>query len=124
MRTKRITYFIGFIITFLIEILIAIYIHDNFIRPYIGDILVVICVYLFLKTIFLDKYKHLSLYVLILAIIVEIMQYFNLSSLISSNNKVIKIVLGSTFDIKDIICYVIGFVIIILIQRLERRKFR
>lgn len=122
MNIRRVNYLIGFIIIFLIEVFIAIYIHDNFIRPYIGDVLVIICIYLLAKAIFLNKFKHLSLYILILAIIVEIMQYFNLSNLISNNNRVIKIILGSTFDIKDIICYVIGYTIIVLIERLRKEK--
>ena len=122
MKSKRVKYFIGFIIVFLIEVFIAVYVHDNFIRPYIGDILIIICIYLFAKTIFLNKLKHLSLYVLILAIVVEVMQYFNLANLIANNNRVMKIILGSTFDIKDIICYVIGYIIIVLTEKMIRRK--
>lgn len=122
MNSKRIKYFIGFIITFFIEVLIAIYAHDNFIRPYIGDILAIICVYLFARSVFPIKFKYLSLYILILAIFVEVLQYFNLSQIITANNKVIKILLGATFDIKDIICYVIGYIIILIIEKLCRKE--
>lgn len=122
MHSKRVMYFIGFIVFFLIEIFIAIYVHDNFIRPYIGDILIIICIYLFAKTIFQNKLKYLSLYVLILAIVVEVMQYFNLANLIANNSRVMKIILGSTFDIKDIICYVIGYIIIVLTEKMIRGK--
>ena len=115
MKSKRVKYFIGFIIIFLIEVFIAVHVHDNFIRPYIGDILIIICIYLFAKTIFLNKLKYLSLYILILAIVVEVMQYFNLAN----NNRVMKIILGSTFDIKDIVCYVIGYIIIVLTEKIR-----
>lgn len=114
---KRIKYLIGFIITLIIEVLIALYVHDDFIRPYFGDILVIICVYLLLRTIIPEKIKYLSLYVLILAIIVEVMQYFNFTDMLSNQNKILKIALGSTFDMKDIICYLIGYVIIIVTER-------
>lgn len=116
---KRIKYLIGFIIILIIEILIALYVHDNYIRPYVGDILVIICIYLLLRTIIPEKVKYLSLYVLILAILVEIMQYFNFTDMLTAQNKILKIALGSTFDIKDIICYVIGYITIVLIERRE-----
>lgn len=113
---KRMKYLLGFIITIILEVLIALHVHDNFIRPYVGDILVIICIYLLLRTIIPDKIKHLSLYVLILGIIVEVMQYFNFSNMISGGSKILKIALGSTFDIKDIVCYVIGYIIIVFVE--------
>lgn len=123
MKKKRGKYILIFIITFAIEVIIARYVHDKIIRPYIGDILVVICLYTFSKSIFLDKIKRLSLYVLICAVIVEILQYFNYAQILFGDNKIIKTLLGSSFDIKDILCYVMGYLIIILVERsLNRRK--
>ena len=74
MKKERIKYILIFGITFILEIIIAQYVHDKIIRPYVGDILVVICLYTFAKSIFVDKIKWLSVYVLILAVIVEILQ--------------------------------------------------
>lgn len=123
MKKKRGKYILIFIITFAIEVIIARYVHDKIIRPYIGDILVVICLYTFSKSIFLDKIKRLSLYVLICAVIVEILQYFNYAQILFGDNKIMKTLLGSSFDIKDILCYVMGYLIIILVERsLNRRK--
>ena len=122
MKNKRIKYLTGFILTFLIEAVIAVFIHDNFIRPYLGDVLIIICVYLFFRTIFLDKFKYLSLYVLILAVLIETLQYFNIAKIIAGDNKLVNIVLGATFDIKDIICYVIGYAIILIIEKIYRRE--
>lgn len=122
MNKKRFKYLIGFIITFLLEVLIAIYAHDNFIRPYIGDVLVIICLYLFLKIVFLNRQKYLSLFVFIFAVFVEILQYFNIMKILSVGNKYISIILGGTFDIKDIICYLIGFIIIIIVEKLYKRR--
>lgn len=116
MKNQRLKYLILFIIFIIIEFLIAIYLKKGFIRENIGDILVVPCIYTFLKTLFLNKYRYLDLYVLILAIIIEISQLFNITTLIANNNKVINIVLGCTFDFKDIICYVIGYLIIVIVK--------
>ena len=42
---KRIGYAIATVILLLIEVLIAVYVHDAFVRPYIGDVLVVVVIY-------------------------------------------------------------------------------
>lgn len=123
MEKERIKYIIIFGITFILEIIIAKYMHDKIIRPYVGDILVVICLYTFAKSIFLDKIKWLSLYVLIFAVIVEILQYFNYAQILFGDNKIAKTLLGSSFDVKDILCYVAGYIIIILGEKfLSKRK--
>ena len=39
---KRFFYIISFLVIFCIEVLIALYVRDCFIRPYVGDMLVVV----------------------------------------------------------------------------------
>lgn len=51
---KRIGYAIATVILLLTEVLIALYVHDAFVRPYIGDVLVVIVIYTFIR-IFVDR---------------------------------------------------------------------
>ena len=46
---KRIFYIISFLLIFCIEVLIALYVRDNFMRPYVGDMLVVVLVYSFVR---------------------------------------------------------------------------
>ena len=48
---KRIFYIISFLVIFCIEVLIALYVCDNFVRPYIGDVLVVVLVYSFVLSL-------------------------------------------------------------------------
>lgn len=48
---KRIGYAIATVILLLTEVLIALYVHDAFVRPYIGDVLVVIVIYYVYKNI-------------------------------------------------------------------------
>ena len=48
-QDKRLHYGITFLILLMIEVVIAIYVHDDFIRPYIGDVLVVAVVYCFVR---------------------------------------------------------------------------
>ena len=40
-KAGRWRYFVIFLLLLIIEVLIALYVHDDFIRPYIGDVLVI-----------------------------------------------------------------------------------
>ena len=64
---KRIGYAIATVILLLIEVLIALYVHDAFVRPYIGDVLVVIVIYTFIRIFVPERCKLLPLYVFIFA---------------------------------------------------------
>jgi hypothetical protein len=116
MNNKKNIYLIAFIILFIIECLIAMFLKQGFIRENVGDILVVPCIYTILRIIFTNKIKYLSLYVLIFAVIVEFMQLLNITTFISNDNKILSIALGGTFDIKDILCYMVGYVLLIVIE--------
>ena len=105
----RICYAAATVLLLAVEVLIALFIHDDFIRPYIGDVLVVIAVYTFIRIIVPEKCALLPLFVFIFAVGVEVLQYFDLVTLLGlENNRFLKILLGSVFDLKDIMCYAIG----------------
>ena len=57
-----------------------------------------------------------------MAVIVEILQYFNYAQILFGDNKIAKTLLGSSFDIKDILCYVVGYLIIILIEKISHER--
>ena len=106
----------------LIEVIIAVYVHDSFIRPYVGDMLVVILVYSFTRIFIPEKCRLLPLYVFLFAAGVEVLQYFKLIHVLGlEDNRFLRIVLGSVFDIKDIACYGVGCA---LLEVFERKKSR
>lgn len=112
---KRIQYFIAFVCLLVIEVLIALYIHDSIIRPFIGDVLVVIVIYTFVRIWIPEGVKLLPLYVFIFAAAVEGLQYLNIVKLLGlENNTFMRILIGSTFDWKDIICYMVGCILIMV----------
>lgn len=113
---------IYFCLIFLIEIYIGIFVKDKIIRPYIGDILVIPLIYSFLNIFFKNNYKKYITAIVIFAIFIEILQFYNLVKMLGINNKVLKIVIGSTFDFKDIICYVLGGIISYVIINLSKIK--
>ncbi len=123
-KTKlRIRYVVCFILSLLIEILIALFVHDKFIRPYVGDALVVIVLYCAVRVIIPKKCKLLPLYIFIFAAGVECLQYFHLVQLLGlEKNKFMSVLIGSVFDVKDIICYAVGCLIIFIYEIMIRKK--
>ena len=123
MKTKRLKYAAAFAVLFIIEILIAVFVHDAFVRPYIGDVLVVMLVCAFLRILFPEKPVALPVYATLFAVLIEAMQYFDFVKMLGfENNPIISTALGRTFDIKDIICYIIGGAIFFAAENLVRRK--
>lgn len=118
-RKTRWGYGLAFMLFLIIEVIIAIYIHDNFIRPYVGDMLVVIVVYCFIRIFIPEKCSLVPLYVFLFAAFVEGLQYFELVKRLGLENcTFLRIVIGSVFDWKDIICYGVGCVILWAYERI------
>lgn len=115
---KRIVYIVLTVILLAVEVVIALFVHDRLIRPYIGDILVVVVVYTFIRIWIPDSVWLLPLYVFFFATAVEISQYFNLVELLGvSDNRFLRILLGTSFDVKDILCYAVGCLLIWAVER-------
>ena len=112
--------FVIFLIIFITEVLIALYLNDPVIRPYIGDILVVILMYYFVKSFIKTRTIYLVAGVLIFAYLVEISQYLRLIDLIGMRDHVlVRTVLGSHFTWIDMLAYTVGAAICYFIDRKE-----
>lgn len=113
------TYFLLTVLLFLIEVSIALFVKDNFIRPYFGDVLVVILIYCFLKSFFKWSVRNTCIAVLLFAFSVETLQYFTIvEKLQLQDNNLAKTVIGTSFAWEDIIAYVVGIVMVIVAERL------
>ncbi len=121
-KNLRITYIIAFVLLLAAELFIGAFVHDGFIRPYMGDVLVVMLMCAFLRIFFVEKPKLLPVYSTLFAIVTEVLQYFDFVNLLGlENNKIISIALGRTFDIKDIICYIAGGAIFYAAEEIRRK---
>lgn len=110
-------YFSLTILLFITEVLIALYVHDDFIRPYFGDFLVVILIYCFLKSFLNVPVLKTSIFVLLFSFAVEASQYLNLVGMLGlEHSRLAKIVLGNSFSWSDIISYIAGILVTIGIE--------
>ena len=75
-------YFGWSVLLFLTEVIIAVFVHDNFVRPYVGDLLVVILLYCFLKSFVDIRVEKAALYVLVFSFAIEGLQYFHIVRLL------------------------------------------
>lgn len=121
---KRLIYGVVTLVIFLVEFLIARYVHDSFIRPYVGDVLVVILLYTFVRIFVPEKWPFLSLFIFFFAACVELLQLVNIVELLGlESNRYLKIIVGSVFDVSDILCYGVGCVLMgvheIMLRRAE-----
>lgn len=108
-----------FLVLFIIEIYIGVFVHDNIIRPFVGDALIVGVIYFFIRS-FIKKVRFLTVYVFLFACTIEVGQYFNIVSILHIENfKLARTILGATFDIKDIFSYLIGTIFIYVYEILE-----
>lgn len=115
----NIKYILSFIILFITETIIALFINDTIIRPYIGDILIVILMYTFIKGFIQKSIKFLPMYLFFFASSVEVIQYYHIVDLLHlQNNKVISTIIGTSFDIKDIVCYLIGSILLVVWEKI------
>lgn len=87
---KRIFYIISFLMIFCIEVLIALYVRDSFVRPYMGDALVVVLVYSFVRIFIPTGIPRLPFYVFLFACFVEILQYFSIGGNAGNHQPCIK----------------------------------
>ena len=109
-----------FLLLLFIEIMIALFVHDNFIRPFIWDVIVIFLVYYFVKIFYSWNDTKVIIWVFLFAVFLEFMQYINLIEILSIENKVLQIAIGSVFDLKDIAMYAIWSIILYIMSRRKK----
>lgn len=120
MLTVNKNYLFVTVLLFIVETLIAIYVHDQFIRPYLGDVLVVILIYCFVRSFLKIPVVLAAFGVLLFSYFIELLQYFNFVTVVGlENHKIARIVLGSSFEWLDIVAYTFGFFLVLLLENLR-----
>jgi hypothetical protein len=116
--TFRKRYFLITLLLFLIEISIATFVHDNIVRPYVGDFLVVILIYCFLRAFFNIKITVAAIATLLFAFTVELLQYLNIIQILGlQDSRIMNIVLGNLFEWIDLLAYALGICLVLIIEK-------
>ncbi|WP_080777418.1 ribosomal maturation YjgA family protein [Chryseobacterium phocaeense] len=118
------TYLLLTIFIFLIEVLIATKLeHLFFVRAYLGDVIVVMLLYTFVKTFVRINDEKLILGILIFSCIVEFAQYFTVAEKLGLRpGSLMYIVIGNSFSWIDILCYAAGCLLLFLWVKLNTGK--
>ncbi len=109
-------YALVFAVILLIEVSIALFIKDQIIRPLVGDVLVVVLMYACVRMLFdVRDHRLLAIGLLLFAYLVELSQAFDLVSRLGlADSKLATVVMGTTFDWRDLLAYTVGFVVILV----------
>ncbi len=108
MRFHR-TWFLLAAALLIVECLIAAFVRDGFVRPYLGDVLVVIFLFFAVLAFWRVGPVPLAIGVLCFAVLIEITQAMKLIHCLGwSDNTFAKLILGNTFQWGDLLCYLAG----------------
>lgn len=117
MFTFNKNYFLSAVILFILEVLIATFLETGFIRHYFGDFLVVILIYCFLKSFLKISVLKASIWVLIFAYFIELLQYLDFVKWIGlGDNRLANVLLGNYFEWADMLAYTLGILLVIGVE--------
>ena len=104
----------------LVEVFIGLFTNDEIIRPYGGDLLVVILLYCLIKSVINLPVTPTALAVLLFSYLVETLQFFNVVNHIGlANSKIANILIGNSFSWFDILAYTLGILLVFGIEKLK-----
>ncbi len=121
---KRIVYIICLLVLLASEVAIGLFAHDNFIRPFFGDVLITPLLCCLVRAAVPDKPRWLAVYVFIFATVVEFGQLIGMADLLGITNPFLRILVGTSFDVRDIICYAVGCLAFFLTEEYFLRRKR
>lgn len=113
----NLTYFLIILVIFIVEVLIAtVFSNIFFVRAYLGDIIVVMLLFTFVKSFFVIKNNHsLILGIFLFSCVVEWAQYFHIAEKMGLRpGSIMYIIVGNSFSWIDIICYAAGCLLLFL----------
>lgn len=117
------------LLVFAVEVIIATRLpHVSWIRAYLGDVLVVVLLYVTIRSVLCINDYLVLLMVFVFACGIEFAQYFHVAEWLGYvRGDVMYTIIGNTFSWGDIICYAVGCAItglIVLLSGVFRRIHR
>ena len=104
------------------EIYIAVCVKGGFVRHYAGDVLAIILLYALARAIFSVTPSNLALKIFAFAAALEIAQYFGAVQILGIENKIVKVLIGGTSDLADLLYYAVGCILVGAYEKFEKRR--
>jgi Protein of unknown function (DUF2809) len=102
-------------ILFAMVVIIALFFRDGWVRPLLGDVLIVMVIAYFVHAFAAVPLRKIALGTLVFAYLIEFLQFLNLIDILGwRNSQLAHLTIGSTFDWRDLVAYTIGIVIVLL----------
>ncbi|MGM9624493.1 MAG: DUF2809 domain-containing protein [Eubacteriales bacterium] len=113
MKWRRAVYGCTALALLVTEVLIALFVHDRFVRPFGGDVLATVLLCCLVRMILPEQKnapaRMVPLFVFLFALCVELLQGIGIVSLLGlSEHSFFRILIGTTFSYADICCYAVG----------------
>ena len=118
----RLAFLAAAVLILAVEIYIAICVKGGFVRHYAGDVLSVILLYALARAAFSAPPLSLPLKIFAFAAALELAQYFGAVQILGVENKILKVMIGGTFDFTDLLCYAAGCVLAGVYEKFEKRR--
>ena len=111
------------ILVFIVEVAIAAFVHDALVRPYLGDSLAVVLVYLAMRAVTPLDIGWSAAIALVIACAIELGQWFHFADRIGFHDRLLRVILGTGFDPADFVAYAGGAAATLLAEtKLQRRR--
>ena len=122
MRRKQARCLLAFFALLALELVIGLFVHDRFVRPYLGDVLVTVLLCCLARAVFPQKPRLLALWVFLLSAAVEFSQLAGLAQRLGIRGGLLGALLGATFDWIDLLCYFLGCAAFFAAERIAERR--
>lgn len=122
----RLVFVITAVLLLITEVLIGVY-AGGWVRSYLGDVLVVILLYTIYRAVFIERPARwfvLPSLILLIAFGVEFLQLWGICDRLGIQNRLLRILLGTSFSAVDLVCYAIGCIPCYLAEFFTRKKKR
>ena len=117
----RLVFLAAAVLILAVEIYIAICVKGGFVRHYAGDVLAVVLLYALTRAAFGVPPLNLPLKIFAFAAALELAQYLGAVQILGIENKILKVMIGGTFDFADLICYAAGCVLAGVAEKFESK---
>ena len=119
---RRLLFGLAALLLLTAEVLIALFVHDGFVRPYLGDVLVVMLLYCLVRSIAPTRIPLLPLWLFLFAAAVETGQALHVIDWLGwRDNAFLRTLMGTAFSWWDMLCYAVGCAVCVLPESFFRK---